>query len=122
MTTAQTTQVFCQELISLGVKIPEDTIKVEIACVEAFKPVSIVFHCANISTRLIKKSKCDIYKDNGAPLTTTELYDLLKDVVGLPSETCEYTITAEADKVVMVDIKAALPHDSFSGLKGLVFK
>lgn len=121
-TKIQTIHTFAQELKSIGVVIPEDVQKITISVKGADKPVVIVFHQLNLDSPVVKKAGVKIVSKDGSQMLGKEFYNLVKESAQLPDETTAFTITANMNEVVMVEIKSAFPIGGLSNLQGCTFK
>lgn len=122
MTTAQTNYTFIQELKSLGMVIPENSQKVVISADGAEDPVSIVFHQMTFDSPVVKKTAVKLLSKDGSHMLAKEFYNLVKEYGKLPDETCSFTISANMNEIVFVDIRAAFPIDGLKNLQGYTFK
>lgn len=120
-TLAQTGHTFLAELKDIGIEIPPDTTAIVIKADGSDVPVTISFEYVCLNNIYTKSNKHEILKDkNGGEITSTQLFNLIKDVVDLPKETTAFEIRAEANKIVEINIKAAFPQGALSSLKGIL--
>ena len=118
MTKAQTSITFARELTNLGFTIPDGCTGITIKCDKPDDEVFVMYRLFNMGKGIInKKGEAFKYPD-GTNVLVKDFYKMIKDDVQLPEETCEFTIEADMDSVVMVNIKAALPEGSLKGFFG----